>query len=63
MMYNNLFIQRRENRLTQEQVAKAIGMTKQTYCSKESGKRDFTLKEAKLLAKLFKKTLDDLFGH
>ncbi|MCU4942120.1 helix-turn-helix domain-containing protein [Bacillus cereus] len=60
-MYQNLFIARRENRMTQETAGKLINITKQTYHLKESGKRDFTLTEAKLLAKHFKRTVDDLF--
>ncbi|MGA5662763.1 helix-turn-helix transcriptional regulator [Bacillus bombysepticus] len=60
-MYQNLFIARRENRMTQETAGKLINITKQTYHLKESGKRDFTLTEAKLLAKHFKTTVDDLF--
>ncbi|PGB53200.1 helix-turn-helix transcriptional regulator [Bacillus anthracis] len=60
-MYQNLFIARRENRMTQETAGKLINITKQTYHLKESGKRDFTLMEAKLLAKHFETTVDDLF--
>ncbi|HDR4873419.1 TPA: transcriptional regulator [Bacillus cereus] len=60
-MYQNLFIVRRENRMTQETAGKLINITKQTDHLKESGKRDFTLTEARLLAKHFKTTVDDLF--
>ncbi|PGZ24393.1 transcriptional regulator [Bacillus anthracis] len=60
-MYQNLFIARRENRMTQEAASKVINISKQTYYLKESGKRDFTLTEAKKLAKHFKTTVDDLF--
>ncbi|WP_103653310.1 helix-turn-helix transcriptional regulator [Bacillus thuringiensis] len=60
-MYQNFFIARRENRMTQETSGKLINITKQTYHLKESGKRDFTLTEAKLLAEHFKRTADDLF--
>ncbi|PFK07974.1 transcriptional regulator [Bacillus cereus] len=47
--------------MTQEAVSKVINISKQTYYLKESGKRDFTLTEAKKLAKHFKTTVDDLF--
>ncbi|TKH16590.1 helix-turn-helix domain-containing protein [Bacillus wiedmannii] len=60
-MYQKLFIARRENRMTQEAVSKVINIAKQTYYMKETGKRDFTLTEAKLLAKHFETTVDDLF--
>lgn len=60
-MYINLFIARRESRMTQEAASKVINIAKHTYHLKESGKRDFTLTEAKMLAKHFNTTVDDLF--
>lgn len=47
--------------MTQENTGKLINISKQSYHLKESGKRDFSLTEAKTLAKYFKKTIDDLF--
>lgn len=61
IMYQNLFIARRENRMTQEVAGEVINVSKQTYHLKECGKRDFTLTEAKILAKHFKTTIDVLF--
>lgn len=60
-MNKNLFIARKEQRMTQEEVGKMVNMHQQTYYLKESGKRDFTLKEAQKLAKYFKTTVDELF--
>jgi len=60
-MYQNLFIARRENKMTQEAAGKIINVTKQSYHLKESGKCDFSLTEAKTLAKHFKTTIDVLF--
>ncbi|PEQ05110.1 helix-turn-helix transcriptional regulator [Bacillus toyonensis] len=60
-MNKNLFIARKERRMTQEAVGKVVNMHQQTYCLKESGKRDFTLKEAQKLAKYFNTTVDELF--
>ncbi|MED1381757.1 helix-turn-helix transcriptional regulator [Bacillus mycoides] len=60
-MYKNLFIARKEERMTQEATGKLVNMCKQTYYLKENGKRDFTLKEAQKLAKYFKTTVDELF--
>lgn len=61
-MNHNLYIARRENNLYQKEVARKIGMHPQTYHLKESGKKDFTLSEAKRLSKLFDRSLDELFG-
>ncbi|PER91619.1 transcriptional regulator [Bacillus anthracis] len=47
--------------MTQEEVGKMVNMHQQTYYLKESGKREFTLKEAQKLAKYFKTTVDELF--
>jgi len=61
-MTYGLYVKRRENKLKQEDVAKMIGIHKQSYHLKESGKRQFTIEEGLRLAKLFNCTLDDLFG-
>lgn len=60
-MNKNLFIARKERRMLQKDVGKLVNMHKNTYHLKESGKRDFTLKEAQKLAKYFKTTVDELF--
>ncbi|PEQ08297.1 helix-turn-helix transcriptional regulator [Bacillus toyonensis] len=60
-MNKNLFIVRKERRMTQEAVGKVVNMHKHTYHLKESGKRDFTLKEAQKLATYFHTTVDELF--
>ncbi|MGE6379020.1 helix-turn-helix transcriptional regulator [Peribacillus muralis] len=60
-MRKNLLIARRENRLTQERAAQIISISAQSYYLKETGKRDFSLTEAQLLAKYFKTSMDNLF--
>ncbi|TKI76290.1 helix-turn-helix transcriptional regulator, partial [Bacillus mycoides] len=50
-MYKNLFITRKEQRMTQEDIGKIVNIHRQTYYLKECGKKDFTLKEAQKLAK------------
>lgn len=60
-MHVNLYVKRRENKLTHKQIAKKIGMHPNTYALKESQDSDFTLHEAQKLAKLFNCTLDELF--
>lgn len=63
MLHTQLYVIRRENRLKQKDVAKRIGIHPQSYHLKESGKREFTISEARKLAKIFNCTLDDLFGE
>ncbi|MED1404522.1 helix-turn-helix domain-containing protein [Bacillus mycoides] len=60
-MYQNLFITRRESHMTQDDTARLVNISKQSYYLKEKRKRDFSLNEAKILAKHFKTTVDDLF--
>ncbi|MCM3211640.1 MULTISPECIES: helix-turn-helix transcriptional regulator [Bacillus] len=60
-MIHKLYVARRERGLYQKDVARKIGIHPQTYHEKECGKKDFTLKEAKALTKLFGCTLNDLF--
>ncbi|MEB9501985.1 helix-turn-helix transcriptional regulator, partial [Bacillus cereus] len=56
-MHKNLFIARKEQRMTQETIANLIHISPRTYFAKEHGKSDFTLKEAQKLAKYFKTTV------
>ncbi|EOO65807.1 hypothetical protein IKE_03392 [Bacillus cereus VD196] len=60
-MHKNLFIARKEQRMTQKAAAKLINISQRAYYSKENRKTDFTLKEAQKLAKYFKTTVDELF--
>ncbi|PEQ68050.1 helix-turn-helix transcriptional regulator, partial [Bacillus cereus] len=48
-MNKNLFIARKERRMTQEATAKLINISQRAYYSKENRKTDFTLKEAQRL--------------
>lgn len=61
-MNHKLYVARSERGLKQKEVATKIGIHAVTYQCKESGKKDFTLSEAKSLCKLFDCTLNDLFG-
>ena len=56
-----LFIKRRENRMTQKGMAAVLNIHHHSYHLKECGKADFTLTEAIKLAKYFDTTLDELF--
>lgn len=62
MIYEKLYTIRNEHNMPQWKVAKFIGINKQTYHLKETGQSDFTIPEAKRLAKVFGCTLDELFG-
>lgn len=62
MLYEKLYTIRNEHNMPQWKVAKFIGINKQTYHLKETGKSDFTIPEAKRLAMVFGCTLDKLFG-
>lgn len=57
---NRLIILRDENNLTQEDVAKILGISKSSYSRKESGKTEFTVSEFNKLLNLFKVKFEDL---
>jgi len=61
-MSAQVYVKRRENKLTQADIAEILNVAKETYSLKELGKRDFTISEAKLLAKYYGCTLDELFN-
>ena len=52
---------RTEYQLTQEEVAKRIGISTPTYIDKENGKRQFNLNEIKQLLVLFQCKFEDIF--
>lgn len=62
-MYLQLFITRKESRITQKQLASVLNIHPQSYHLKENGKADFTLVEAIKLSNHFGKSLDSLFGQ
>ena len=58
----NLKIVRQDSKMTQAEVAKAIGVAKNTYCNWELGIREPNILKIKALAKLFGVTVDYLVG-
>lgn len=52
---------RAEHGLTQAKMAKIIGISEPTYCQKEIGKREFTLKECKIISDYFGKPIEYIF--
>lgn len=61
MRNSGLYVARRESKMRQKDVAKAISIHEQSYHLKESGQRDFKQTEMTRLAILFNKSLDELF--
>lgn len=53
---------RNKNNLSQEYIAKAIGVSRPTYTAIEVGKQELSLKEAKKLATLFNIGVDELLS-
>lgn len=60
-MNNNIREYRKNTKLTQDDLAKAVGVTRQTIISLENGKYDASLKLAHKLAVFFNTTIEDLF--
>lgn len=58
---NKLKMYRVGNNLTQEDMAKAIGVRRATYCVKEQGKIDFTQTEINKILKLLNMKYEELF--
>jgi len=50
-----------EKGLTQEDIAKMIGISTYSYLMKENGKRDFTLTEMKKICEILDKELSEIF--
>ena len=50
-----------EKGLTQEDMAKRIGISTYSYLMKENGKRDFTLTEMKKICEILDKELSEIF--
>lgn len=61
MMNEKLKTIRNEQNMYQREVAELLGITKQAYHLKETGKSLFNQLEMKQLARVFNCTLNDLF--
>lgn len=57
---NNIEKARLARGLTQEQVAKAIGVSRPTYINIENGKRELTVSQAEMLAAVLRVGMEDL---
>lgn len=60
-MQYKLYALRKQKGLTQEDMAKELGITPNTYRNKELGHTFFNAKEMFKISDLFQKPLDDIF--
>ena len=60
-MNNKIKELRKQNKITQEDLAKAVSVTRQTIISLENGKYDASLKLAYKIAKYFGVAIEDVF--
>lgn len=60
-MQENLLILRKNNNITQEELANKLGISTKTYGYKESGKTEFTMNEMFIIAKFFQKPVEEIF--
>ncbi|MDR1300545.1 MAG: DUF4065 domain-containing protein [Candidatus Nomurabacteria bacterium] len=58
----NIVQARLDRGYTQEQVARAIGVSRPTYINIESGKKELTLNQAKSLSSILRIDIDDILG-
>ena len=52
---------RKQNKVTQEELASALGVTRQTITSLENGKYNASLQLAFKIARFFEKSIEDIF--
>ncbi|MBS6646613.1 MAG: helix-turn-helix transcriptional regulator [Clostridiaceae bacterium] len=52
---------RKQNKVTQEELASALGVTRQTIISLENGKYNASLQLAFKIARFFKMSIEDIF--
>lgn len=60
-MENKIRELRKENAVTQDELAGAVGVTRQTIISLENGKYNASLQLAHRISKYFKKRIEDVF--
>ena len=60
-MYPKLIGKRHELKLTQEDMARLIGISKNNYGLKENGKLDFSLPEIKKILNILNSTYEEIF--
>ncbi len=58
-----LLVIRKQNKLSQQQLADALGVSRSTYCSYETGRRKPDIDVLKKLSKIFKLKIDTIVGN
>ena len=61
-LLNNIEKARSMRGYSQEQVARALGISRPTYSNVENGKKELTISQAKALSSILNIGLDDIFG-
>jgi DNA-binding XRE family transcriptional regulator/uncharacterized phage-associated protein len=59
---SSIELARLERGYTQEQVARALGVSRPTYVKIESGKNELTLRQAKVLSSMLRISMDEILG-
>ncbi len=60
-MYNKIQILRKENKVTQSELADAVDVTRQTIISLENGRYNASLVLAHKIARFFNMTIEEIF--
>ncbi len=60
-LYNRIRALRKENKVTQDELAGAVGVTRQTIISLENGKYNASLQLAHKISKYFDMKIEDVF--
>ena len=60
-MNNRIKELRKQNKITQDELAKAVEVTRQTIISLENGRYNASLQLAYKISKYFKTTIEDVF--
>lgn len=59
---NNIMQARQDHGYSQEQIARALGISRPTYTNIESGKKDLTISQAEILSSILHIGIDDILG-
>ncbi|MCR5281498.1 helix-turn-helix transcriptional regulator [Limosilactobacillus fermentum] len=60
-MQSKLYALRKDNGITQEEMANKLGISRGRYSMKERGNAEFTQDEMFEISKMFKRNIDDIF--
>jgi DNA-binding XRE family transcriptional regulator len=58
---NKVRFYREKSGMTQEEMARLLGLTKGAYALKEQERRSFSIDEAKMITKIFRKPFEIIF--